>query len=172
MQNYEESAKIPWLRRIPHLGTPRKVIDSPVSHIDLVPTLLDLMGGEPAVCPRQTERLPGHSLAPRIQDKALAEDHVFIQWNPGAGFRAPKRVDFATKEEIARVARESTRTVVSPDRWKLCLSDLDKSQLFNLADDPHETTNLINRGEHGDVIRRLTSRIHKWQASVDDHVEV
>ncbi|MHC4179589.1 MAG: sulfatase-like hydrolase/transferase, partial [Planctomycetota bacterium] len=163
---YEESARIPWLMRIPQRGTPRKVIDDPVSQIDLVPTLLDLMGAE------RDDRLPGHSLVRRIQGEAPAEDHVFIQWNPGAGFRAPKKVDFATKEEIARVARESTRAVVSPDRWKLCLSDLDKPQLFNLADDPHETTNLVDRAEHRDVVRRLTARIHKWQASVDDGVEV
>jgi arylsulfatase A-like enzyme len=163
---YEESARIPWLMRIPQRGTPRKLIDDPVSHIDLVPTLLDLMGAE------RDERLAGHSLLPRIRGEALAEDHVFIQWNPGAGFRAPKKVDFATKEEIDRVARESTRTVVSPDRWKLCLSDLDKPQLFNLTDDPYETTNLVDRNEHRGVVRRLTARIHKWQASVDDSVEV
>lgn len=163
---YEESARIPWLMRIPHLGRPRQVIDDPVSHVDLVPTLLDLIGAQP------DPRLPGHSLVPRIRGEGLAEDHVFIQWNPGAGFRAPKRVDFATQEEVDRVARESTRTVVSPDRWKLCLSDLDKSQLFHLADDPYETTNLIDRGEHRDVIRRLRARIHRWQASVDDVVEV
>ena len=163
---YEESTRIPWLMRIPGPGAPRKVIDDPVSQIDLVPTLLDLMGAG------RNDRLPGHSLARLIEGRAPAEDHVFIQWNPGAGFRTPRKVDFATKEEIARVARESTRTVVSPDRWKLCLSDLDKSQLFNLAADPHETTNLIDRSEHRDVVRRLTAKIHKWQASVDDEVEV
>ncbi len=163
---YEESARIPWLMRIPQQGTPRTAIDDPVSQIDLVPTLLDLMGAEPH------DRLPGHSLVRRIQGGRAAEDHVFIQWNPGAGFRTPKKVDFASQEEIDRVARERTRTVVSPDRWKLCLSDLDKPQLFNLASDPFETTNLVQRAEHRDVVRRLTARIHKWQASVDDDVEV
>ena len=60
------------------------------------------------------------------------------------------------------------RTVVSPDGWKLCLSDADKSQLFNLREDPGETRNLFDSGRHQDVIARLSERIHEWQRKTGD----
>lgn len=162
---YEESTRIPWLIRMPGQRK-QQVIESPVSQIDLVPTLLDLMAGDAALS------LPGKSLASAIRDDKPAVDPVFIEWNPGAGFQAPKEVDFASPEEIKRVAKEHTRSVVSPDGWKLCLSDLDKCQLFNLRSDPYETTNLFDSGEHQDVIAGLTKRIHAWQESVNDQVRV
>jgi hypothetical protein len=62
--------------------------------------------------------------------------------------------------------------VISPDGWKLCLSDVDKCQLFNLRKDPGETINLFDSGLHADVILRLTKEIRKWQESVDDRVKV
>jgi arylsulfatase len=162
---YEESTRVPWLIRAP--GQRRQqVIENPVSQIDLVPTLLDLMGSEAG------EDLPGKSLVPSICDDKPNDEDVFIEWNPGCGFKAPKQVDFATREEIKRVEQESTRSVVSADGWKLCLSDLDKCQLFNLRADPHETTNLFDSGLHDDVIARLTRKIHAWQERVEDRVEV
>ena len=61
-----------------------------------------------------------------------------------------------------------TRTVVSPDGWKLCLSDGDKHVLFNLEENPWETTNLFYKEQHRDVIERLTRKIHAWQKAVKD----
>ena len=44
---YEESVKVPLLLRAPMLGVKQKVIGGNFSHIDLVPTLLELMGETP-----------------------------------------------------------------------------------------------------------------------------
>jgi arylsulfatase A-like enzyme len=142
---YEESARIPWLMRVPALGRKQRVIARPVSHIDLVPTLLELMGRSDAGA-----HLPGQSLVPLIKGGKVAEDYVFIEWN--------------TEPRI--------RTVVSPDGWKLCLSKEDKCQLFNLKKDPYETTNLYDSDKHEDVIAKLTEKIRAWQKKVKDDVEV
>ena len=159
---YEEAVRVPWLMRVPWLGKPR-AIDHPVSQIDLVPTLLELLGSQAG------GKLPGHSLVPALKGGKPAEDHVFIQWTPGQGaLRQIKGTTLASRADIARVARENTRAVISSDGWKLCLSDRDKSQLFHLAADPGETTNLLDSGKHDDVIARLTERLRKWQASVGD----
>ncbi|HIE30150.1 TPA: hypothetical protein EYP66_23030, partial [Candidatus Poribacteria bacterium] len=69
---YEEAVKVPWLMRIPQIGKGH-VIKNRVSHIDLVPTLLELMGGGVK------------SLIPLITDGKIAEDYVFIEWNPKSG---------------------------------------------------------------------------------------
>jgi hypothetical protein len=68
---------------------------------------------------------------------------------------------------IKKAFESSIRTIISPDGWKLCLSDLDRNQLFNLKKDPGETTNLFDTGMHQDVIDRLTRQIHQWQKQTE-----
>ncbi len=36
---------------------------------------------------------------------------------------------------------------------------LDGDELYDLADDPHETNNLINSPEHGEVLRELRTKL-------------
>ena len=140
---YEESVRVPWLVRAPQLDRRPRVIRQPVSHVDMVPTLLELMGTRPPA------DLPGQSLIPLLAGGSVSEDHVFIEW--------PDPV---------------TRTVVSPDGWKLCLRVEEKCQLFNLKDDPGECTNLFDSGRHQDVISRLAAKIRAWQKTVHDPVDV
>ena len=165
---YEEAVRIPWLMRIPQLGTRQHMIANPVSQIDMVPTLLELLGRG------RDERLPGRSLVPLIKTGRTDRDYVYIQWNPNSGAISVKKggTKLAGKEELKRVENESSRAVISPDGWKLCLSDVDKCQLFNLNDDQGETTNLFDSGRYKDVIARLTKKIRQWQETVADKANV
>ncbi|RKY06343.1 MAG: hypothetical protein DRP66_09005, partial [Planctomycetota bacterium] len=138
---YEEAVKVPLLIRVPWMSKKQNMIEPPVSHIDLVPTLLDLMKCQ------KPQHLQGASLLPLMKGGKAAEDHVFIEW-------------------------PTIRTVISPDGWKLALSTDDKCQLFNLAGDPGETTNLYDSGKHADVISRLTKKIHDWQKKNKDTIEL
>jgi len=149
-------------------GSAGRLVRAPVSQIDMVPTLLDLMGRMPDA------RLPGRSLAPLMEGRDIAPEHVFMQWNPDSGAMKvkPGGTRLASKQEQEHLKQERSRAVIAPDGWKLCLSDRDKSQLFNLRDDPGETTNLFDSGRCRDVVSRLTWRIHQWQESVADGVEV
>ncbi|HPD30855.1 MAG TPA: sulfatase-like hydrolase/transferase [Phycisphaerae bacterium] len=164
---YEESVRVPWLMRVPELGRQQRMITSPVSHIDLVPTLLDLMGM------RVPDGLAGYSLVPLMRGGKAAEDHVFMEWNPGTGVHVVEGGSkIASQAEIDRIREARIRTIVSPDGWKLCLSDTDRSQLFNLRDDPGETRNLFDSGRHEDVIVRLTERIRRWQQKTGDTMKL
>jgi len=164
---YEESVKVPLMMRIPSLGRIRRTVEEPVSHIDLVPTLLDLMGV------RRTRQLPGHSLKPLIIGGQPVEDHIFIEWNPALlRGSTPHSIPDVSADDVKRVHASATRTVISPDGWKLCLSDRDNCQLFNIAKDPGETTNLYYSGQHRDVISSLTGKILEWQETVNDTVSV
>jgi arylsulfatase A-like enzyme len=165
---YEEAVRIPWLMRIPQLDTKQRVITNPVSQVDMVPTLLELLGRD------RDERLAGRSLVPLIKTGRPVRDHVYIQWNPNSGAISVKKggTKLASNEQLKRVENESSRAVISPDGWKLCLSDVDKCQLFNLNDDPGETANLFDSGRHKDVIARLTKKIHQWQETVNDKADM
>jgi len=174
---FQESVQVPWLMRIPQMGRKQRLIERAVSHIDMVPTVLDCMG-------RPMEgRFPGQSLLPLARGEKVAEDHVFIEWNfvEGKGDKTKKPSGKEDKKgksseeagaESGPVPQAFIRTVVSPDGWKLCLADRDKHQLFNLQKDPWETTNLYYTGQHGEVITRLRDRIHTWQEKVKDHIKV
>ena len=62
----------------------------------------------------------------------------------------------------------NARTVISPDGWKLALHDRDNCLIFQRDRDPLEMTNLYYRRDHAQVVRRLRSRIKKWQSRVGD----
>jgi N-acetylglucosamine-6-sulfatase len=158
---------IPWLIRAPGQGRSQKIFDNPVSQVDMVPTLLDLMGQ-----PEKKEAFPGHSLVSAMKGGDFEEDHVYVEWNTPNQDLVPQSVPDEIKEDATRVQGAQWRMAVSPDGWKLCLCDLDKSQLFNLKEDPHETTNLFDSGKHQDVIDRLSKKIHDWQERVGDTLEV
>ena len=165
---YEEAVRIPWLMRVPQLRGRPHTIRNPVSQIDMVPTLLELLG---SCCSRS---FPGQSLVPLITGNRVAHEDVSIEWNPNSGALKVKKggTKLASKAALKRIENEHNRAVISPDGWKLCLSDGDKSQLFNLRDDPGETTNLFDSGLHKEVILRLTRKIRTWQNSVKDVAEV
>jgi arylsulfatase A-like enzyme len=164
---YEEAVKVPWLIRLPQFSVKGGLIDQRVSHIDLVPTLLELMAA------RGKSDLPGQSLVPLLKGEKIREDHVFIEWNAPA----IKDKDITPQKgysgaEIKSAASANIRTVIAPDGWKLCLSDGDKSQLFNLDEDPLETKNLYDSVRFTDVVQRLTEKIHRWQELVKDTIQV
>jgi len=163
---YEESVRVPWLVRAP--GMKKRFVRQPVSQIDMAPTLLDLMG-------RPAEKtLPGQSLVPLMRGGTVAREDVFIEWHPNSGALKVKSggTKLATKEELKRVENESSRAVITPDGWKLVLSDVEKCQLFNLREDPGERTNLYDSGRHTKTIKRLREKIQRWQASVGDTLKV
>ena len=163
---YEQAVKVPWLMRVPRLGTRQKIVRGRFSQIDLVPTLLDIMGKP------MPDRFPGRSLLPAIR-KGSHQEHVFIEWNPNRPGGKKEITPPGFQADAVRKAMQAhTRTVIAPEGWKLCLSDADKHQLFNLKRDPWENQNLFYAGQHDDVIRRLTQEIHKWQRGVNDPVVV
>ncbi len=159
---FEESSRVPLLIKVPWISNPNKTIDGSVSHIDLVPTLLDLIGeGIP-------EHLQGKSLLSVLEGrKDLSENDVFISWN-GYDNRVPDR--FLGDNKINRMLRLPWRTVVTPDRWKLALCAGDQCELYDLNNDPHEMNNLFNDPSQRDRIRDMAARIRVWQIQTADQV--
>ncbi|GAG38992.1 unnamed protein product, partial [marine sediment metagenome] len=61
--------------------------------------------------------------------------------------------------------------MVRKDDWKLIrynVKGVDTTQLFNLRDDPWETTNLAQDPEHAQRVEALTAVLRKWMAETDD----
>ena len=143
---YEEATRIPWMIRVP--GQAPQRIAQPVSHIDLLPTALELMGETPPA------ELPGRSLAPVVRGAAPPQRDVVVQWNPSGG-----------DDEMAQ---QSWRSLVSQDGYKLNVSDRDTPELFNLNDDPHELRNVVHEPGHALIVEAMYERLLAWQTAHAD----
>src|SRR4029077_19988060 len=127
---FEEAVRVPYLIRLP--GHRPSRISRPVSHIDFVPTLFDLLDQ-----PRSTQCI-GKSLASLIRGEAMPAESVFVEWSPNWRAKFKTKTSLASRRLIKRAVAESSRTVISPDGWKLSLRDKDLNELYNLSDDPKE----------------------------------
>src|SRR5262249_51030633 len=148
---FEEATRVPWLIRLPG-QTRQTMISNPVSHIDFVPTLLDLLGQS------HHPQCAGKSLLPLINGGTAAPSNVFLEWAPNRT-KVKKGSRLARRRMIKRAIEESTRTLVSPDGWKLSLRDKDLNELYNLKNDPFETRNLYSVAQYASVVSLLGGEV-------------
>jgi len=161
---FEEAARVPWLIRFPG-QTRQKMISNPVSHIDFVPTLLDILGQS------HHPQCAGKSLLPLINEATAVPGNVFLEWAPNRT-KVKKGSKLARRRMIKRAVEESTRTLVSPEGWKLCLRDKDLNELYNLNEDPFETRNLYSDPQYAAVVSRFTSEVYRWQDATADRLKL
>ncbi|MCP4246432.1 MAG: sulfatase-like hydrolase/transferase, partial [bacterium] len=119
---YEESVRVPWLLHVPFREQKPFRFDKPVSHIDMAPTLLDLLGAD------VPDHLPGKSLVRVLDGRQQQADEVFSEWH-------------------LRGEESNGRAIITADGWKMALYDGDHCLLFNRRDDPLELENLYYRRE-------------------------
>ncbi|PYL30522.1 MAG: hypothetical protein DMF45_02190 [Verrucomicrobia bacterium] len=161
---FEEAVRVPYLIRLPGQRPIR--VPRPVSHIDFIPTLFDLLDQpNPAQC-------VGKSLVSVIRGGALPAENVFIEWSPNWRAKIKKSTSLASRHQIKRAIAESTRTLISPDGWKLSLRDKDLNELYNLNEDPLETRNLYYDGQYAAVISRCSDGIRRWQQATNDKLKL
>ena len=172
---YEEAVRVPLIVRLPGQEEGRR-IQGPVSQIDLVPTLLELL--------RQPvpENLPGKSRAEWLQPggPARVDDGVVIEWqgpNSGAvgegrnAFRIPERLrGIVRAEDLAASVTDPVRTLLAPDQWKFSVSSLGRHELYNLATDPFETRNLARAPDQRERMAALFADLRRWQQRTGDTV--
>ena len=148
---YEQSIRVPMLMRVPWLAGSETRVSGRYSHIDTVPTLLDLVGAD----------LPGHlqgeSRVPVLEGEATLEGNdVMIDWTGRD-----------SKEPLGMQSVDH-RILVSHDGWKLNLGEGDQGELYDLDGDPTESTNLFDDPLQEERVRDMASRIRAWQRATGD----
>lgn len=133
---FEPAIRVPLIFAGPGIEAGRA--DTPVSLVDLLPTLVDLAGA-----PTGTLRTPhdGRSLAPALVGQPLSPRPVMAEHLDG-GTDAP-------------------RVMVRDRALKLVLSRAYPPMLYDLAADPHERTDLAASPAHADDLARLTALAEK-----------
>ena len=160
---YEESAKVPLIIHVPWLSKDQALLSGPVSQIDLVPTLLDLLG-QPI-----PPELEGESLAPVLRGgRTLEGNDVVIQWNGPNNRTIGWDSGLLPRERLREICLAPGRTIVSGDGWKLNLVPGDRAELYDLNTDPYEMTNLFDDPTQRDRVRDLAARLQAWQERTCD----
>ncbi len=167
---YQEAIRVPMMIRLP--GQRRGgTVSGPVSQVDLVPTLLDLL--EQPI-PNHFE---GRSLRTVVESGGRATDPVFVEWNgpnnglgdvTGAVQTPDWMTEIADTDAIRAAMTDPVRTIITADGWKLNCSPLGEHELYHLREDPHETRNVL--AEHRRLARKLRGKITKWQRRTGDAV--
>lgn len=147
---FDEITRIPFLVRWPGHAPAAAVCPHPVSHIDLTPTLLDYFGlAVPAT-------IEGESLLPTFRDPAARpRDAVFIEYG-----RYGVLQDSQGGFQLIRC--------IFDGRFKLAVNLLTSDELYDLQDDPHELTNLIESPSHIEERNRLHDRLLQWMNDTRD----
>lgn len=147
---FQETTNVPFVVRWPGQAPAGAANASPVSHIDVVPTMLDAAGLE------KVDFLEGHSMLHVFQDPSRqANDTVFIEFNryeidhDGWGGFQPIRCAF-------------------DGRYKLVVNLHYTDELYDLQEDPGEMRNLIESPEHAAVRDALHDRIIDWMNRTRD----
>jgi arylsulfatase len=168
---YQESIQVPLLLKLPGQSGGQRVSWN-ASQIDLVPTLLDLLGHE------APENLPGQSWVPTLTEgKPLRESNVFVEWSGKEcglegflkkGYSLDCWKDTATPEEAEKAIRASVRTIITPDGWKYNESAIGEHELYCLAVDPSERTNVYRDPIHNAKLKQLQSLLSEWRTRTAD----
>jgi arylsulfatase len=131
---YDELLHVPFLLRCPGLIRPGSTYDSLVSAIDVLPTLLDMMGV------KTPPGVDGRSFLPVV--RGTAKSH----------------------REVVLCNSSENNLTVADKRWKYVLNwnprDLD--ELYDLQADPGEMRNLASDKAHAGTVEQMRARLKVW----------
>lgn len=143
---YDEVTRIPMLVRWPGHMEGGRVCEAPVSHIDLVPTVLAAHGIESPPACTGIDLCSPH---PDPRREVFFEYHRFETDHDGFGGYQPYRA-------------------VTDGRWKLCLHLQSSDELYDLTSDPHELHNRIADDTCIEDRNRLHDALLNWMNETRD----
>ena len=135
MSFFDPACRIPMIVHAPGRFAARRV-EANVSLVDILPTLLDLAGAEPALA----APIAGRSLKSHL-DGAPGPDGVVGE--------------YLAEGAIAPIV------MLRRGRWKFIHSPADPDQLYDLAADPEELDNLATRAAHAATVADFRAEVAK-----------
>lgn len=151
---YEEGVRVPLVFRWKGELAAGLTVAEPMSLVDLMPTLVDLIG---VPWDGSTD---GRSLAAVVRGQhALDPEHpVFLQRRP------------YEPQKIGRIFVSGEQWGIRRAEWKLIVGETDgQQQLFNLSIDPRELTNVANY--HPNEVASLRAELDAWRARAPVRVD-
>lgn len=188
----EPSLRLPWIMHHPTLLPEGKVVDALTSHVDILPTVMDLLSVDDL-----PPNMLGSSAAPIARGESDTwRDYVVGQWHSGSGpglfpqrsmrignlkyivsyFPGelnPNADYYFTAEKWGNIIIRQSEIDSAPqhvrDAYALSLRP-PAEQLYDLAADPHEWHNLADKPEHAESLVYMRKRLEDWQAHAKDYI--
>ena len=163
---YEGSMRVPLLVRFPGFAPQR--IATPTSLVDVLPTLLGLLGVS------APPHLQGVDRRPLLEggDVAPEEEALIVEWNGFHGYpnedEKPELLD--EPEEVKRRLGATEARTIRVGCWKLTLYASGEHELYDLAADPGELHNAIRDAGTAEVVEGLVGRLREWQHRTADQM--
>lgn len=159
---YDESIKVPLIMRCPGKIPAGAVIDRQISHVDLMPTVFELLEIQPPSFMEGSSLLPllGCHGSPPTTEKPVFRPHAFSETTP-AGWQALKNDD-------------RQMWSIRSEKWKIILTaskkyTIETYEVYNLIDDPGETRDLYHPDLTGFTLKdygEIKELMQKLQAYV------
>lgn len=139
---YEESVKVPFLVYAPGMFKPGQRIDRMIQNIDIAPTVLELAGL------KKPDYMPGKSFMQLLKgDSSQWRDKIFYEYY--------WEYDFPMTPTVFGVRTDKYKYIRYNGIW-------DQNELYDLENDPNETTNLIEKPEHAELVKKLAADLFDW----------
>jgi arylsulfatase A-like enzyme len=149
-----------------------KVLDAPVSHLDVYPTLCDLAGVE------HPEWLQGSSLLPlvhgeveRLHEAIFAETTFHAAYQPHRAVRTGRWKYIRRFDDYAHPVLANCDDSASKDLWVAAgwgERTVPEEQLYDLVLDPAEGQNLAEDPARGEPLAELRGRLDAWMRETED----
>jgi N-sulfoglucosamine sulfohydrolase len=169
---FDRGIGVMMLMRGPGGFTGGKVVDAPVSHLDVYPTLCELAGVEPPAW------LQGSSLMPlvrgdaeRLHDAIFAETTYHAAYQPHRAVRTErwkyiKRFDDYPHPILANCDDSESKDLLIAAGWGEQI--VPREQLYDLVLDPAEGNDLAADPRHGAALAEMRGRLDAWMRETDD----
>lgn len=147
---YDEITNIPFIVKWKGLIEQNALCEDAISHIDIVPTILDMFGA------KQAKALEGKSLFSTLKDKQVKTNtHVFMEF---------------TRYEVDHDGFGGFQPIraVTDGRYKLTVNLLTTDEMYDLKNDPGEMKNLIQSKEHIEIRNKLHDALLDWMNETRD----
>ncbi|MFT5504747.1 MAG: arylsulfatase A-like enzyme [Planctomycetota bacterium] len=153
---FDQSARIPLIIRKPGASTDSQrglVYDRFTENVDLMPTILDLLGHE---IPLQCD---GHSLRPFLEGKVPENWRQQVHWEMdfrNIGTQLPQ-------QEMGIAADQCYYSVIRDRQYKYVHFAALPPLLYDIASDPGEKNNLANDAAYAGVIAEYAQKMLSWR---------
>ncbi|GAF04380.1 sulfatase [Saccharicrinis fermentans] len=133
----EGGIRVPFLMKLPEVIKPGSRFDDPVSLLDLLPTFVNVAGGDAS----QIKGLDGVDLLPYVTGKNKSEPHELLFW------------------------KKENRGVVRKGDWKLLRYPDRPAELYNIAKDESESNNLAYK--YPEKVREMFKLLWEWEGELE-----
>jgi len=169
---YDDGIGISLIIRHPEVDSTPKIVDGMVSHIDIFPTICDLLNLE------QPSWLQGASLNPilkgeteKVREEVFSEVTYHASYEPSRSIRTEryKYIRFFDDDlsiASANIDDSHSKTFLINNGY--LNMHRERELLFDLYIDPMERTNLIHDRAYHPIYMDMSQRLHEWMVETND----